>query len=97
MVCKKDGSMRMCVDYHALNALTIKNKYPLSKIDELFDQLLGACYFIKIDLRLGYYQVCIKTQDISKITFKIRFGHCEFLVIPFGLNNALAMFMTLNK
>ena len=64
LVKKKDGSMCMCVDNHALNALPIKNKYPLSNIDELFDQLLGACYFTKIHLRLGYHQVYIKLQDI---------------------------------
>ena len=87
--------MRMCVDYRGLNALTIKNKYPLPKIDELFDQLLGVYYFTKIDLRLGYNQVHIKVQDISKTAFRIRFGHFDLLVIPFGLTNALATFMCL--
>ena len=95
MLHKKNGSMHMCVNYCALNALTIKNKYPLPKIDELFDQLLGACYFTKIDLRLGYHQVRIKMHDISKMVFRIIFGHFEFLVMPFGLTNALATFMTL--
>ena len=71
------------------------NYQELPKIDDFFDQLLGLCYFTKIDLRLGYHQVCIKMQDISKTTFKTRFGHFEFLVMPFGLTNALAMFKTL--
>ena len=95
MVYNKEKSMCMCVDYHGLISLTIKIKYPLPRIDELSDQLLGARYFTKIDLRFGYHQVCIKMQDISKMAFRTRFGHFEFLVEPFGLINDPTMFMTL--
>ncbi|GJW33301.1 putative reverse transcriptase domain-containing protein [Tanacetum coccineum] len=77
-VKKKDGSSRMCIDYTELNKITIKNRYPLPKIDDLFDQLQGACYFSKIDLRSGYHQLRVHEDDISKIAFRMRYGYFEF-------------------
>ncbi|KAL4332434.1 hypothetical protein GQ457_07G005710 [Hibiscus cannabinus] len=90
---KKDGSRRLCIDYRQLNRVTIKNKYPLPRIEDLFDQLQDASVFSRIDLISGYYQMKVKDADVPKTTFQTRYGHFEFLVMPFGLTNAPAAFM----
>jgi hypothetical protein len=92
---KKDKELRLCVDYRPLNAITIKNKYPLPHIDILFDQLVGAQVFSKIELYSGYHQIRIRTKDIPKIAFTMRYGLYEYLVTSFGLTNASTHFMYL--
>jgi predicted aspartyl protease len=92
---KKDGSQKMCVDYSSLNDVTIKNKYPLPRIEDLFDQMRGARVFSKIDLRSGYHQMKIRPSDIPKTAFSTRYGLYEFTVMSFGLTNAPAYFMNL--
>ena len=94
-VKKKDGSLRLCIDYKELNKVTIRNQYPLPRINDLFDQLQGARVFSKIDLRSSYHQLKIQSEDVPKTAFKTWYGHYEFLVMPFGLTNAQAVFMDL--
>lgn len=92
-VKKKDGTLRLCINYRQGNNVTIKSRYPLSRIDDLFDKMKGEVVFLKIDMRSSYHQVCIKEDDIHNITFQTRYKHYEFVVAPFGLNNSLATFL----
>nr|GFA81897.1 putative reverse transcriptase domain-containing protein [Tanacetum cinerariifolium] len=94
-VKKKDRSFRMCIDFKELNKLTVKNRYPLPRIDDLFDQLQGSSVYSKIDLRSRYHKLRVQEEDIPKTAFRTRYGHYEFQAMPFALTNAPAMFMDL--
>nr|GEV71457.1 putative reverse transcriptase domain-containing protein [Tanacetum cinerariifolium] len=97
IIWKKDGSFWMCIDYRELNKLTVNNRYPLPRINDLFDQLQGSSVYSKIDLSLGYHQLRVREEEILKIAFRTRYGHYEFQVMPFGLTNAPVVFMDLMK
>ena len=92
---KKDGSLKMCIDFRQLNKVTINNKYPIPMIDDLFDQLQGANHFSKIDLRSGYHQLIVRDSDIPKISLRTQYGHYEFVVMSFGLTNVPPAFVDL--
>ena len=92
---KKNKTLRLCINYRQLNWVTIKNRYPLPRIDDLFDQLRGARVYSKIDLRTGYHQLRVREIDILKTVFRMRYGHFEFTVMPFGLTNAPTAFIDL--
>ncbi|GKD74273.1 putative reverse transcriptase domain-containing protein, partial [Tanacetum coccineum] len=94
-VKNKYGSFRICIDYRELNKLTVKNRYPLLRIGDLFDQLQGSSVYSKIDLSFGYHQLKVRDEDIPKTTFRTRYGHYEFQVMPFGLTNAPVVFIDL--
>jgi len=93
LVKKNDGSSRLCWDYRQLNKLTVKNKYPLPRIDDLLDQLKATMVFSKIDLRSGYHQILVKSEDVQKTAFRSRYDHYEYVVMSFGVTNAPAIFM----